>query len=136
MMNRSLVLILSFLSKEILATPYGTRSKCEIEKIKIVEALEMKNKEISSLFQLDEHGHPERICEPGYKLTWDVNFCMRVCLLQVGDECHPSSKSGIDLCPHNLRCQHDEFRTDIPPSCQPLLDVSFDDSSSLSYFYY
>ncbi|CBY15048.1 unnamed protein product [Oikopleura dioica] len=123
---------------EILAFSF-TRSKCEVNKRELVRALGNNDKKVSSLYRLDSHGEPERICPAGYNLIWDMTFCMKVCGLQAGDQCVRTIQSGVDICDQdaNLECIYDDYRSDRQSTCQPL--VTFDSSSSsssLSYYIY
>ena len=79
-----------------------------------------------SNFKINEIGEPERICGDGYELTKDVFFCFDVCLLKAGDTCSKEVEAGVDLCGRDrdgneLECAGDDFRPDLPFTCQPMV---------------
>jgi hypothetical protein len=71
--------------------------------------------------------------------TYDIDFCLNVCQLNIGDHCNPELKAGVDICARGLHCS-DETRKCIDPTedksiqTEQLREVleSFDFSSSSS----
>ena len=57
--------------------------------------------------------------------TWDIVFCVRVCLLHVGDACLPDAPIGEGRCTDSSECtkMNDSSDDSSIYTCQPLTEV-------------
>ena len=57
--------------------------------------------------------------------TWDIVFCVRVCILHVGDVCLPDAPIGEGRCTDSSECTKMNNSSDDSSiyTCQPLTEV-------------